>query len=213
MPKIPLKLLLALVLYLNLSALAADVYIGNQPYQGRVIGTGSGIEFVLSELAEALRFEIEELEEGWAIEGMQVATKFYEGLVWVELSALPSELVHVVESPELNILDLYRVNIKRPGPVWTGEGTMVYFYAEWSPPCLAMENTIAALEQSSTFEVARLNIDHRDSPVFKKYAKLFEGDRIPFYVLLDSRGRKMETFSGIITYPALLDKLKAAFPD
>lgn len=215
MPKIPLTLSIALVLLLSLPSWAANIYIGNQPYQGRVTGTGSEIQFVLSELAEALSFEIEELEEGWALEGKQVATKLSEGLVWVELSALPSDLVRVVQSRELNTVDLYRVRSDGSDSkeVWTGNGTMVYFYAEWSYPCIAMENTIASLEQSSTLKVARLNIDQPNSPVFKRYVKLFEGDRIPFYVLLDSRGRKLDTFSGVITYPAILEKLKAAFPE
>src|SRR5690606_2391987 len=123
-----------LIFLLSLPVLAGNVYVGNQPYEGRVTGSGSETRFVLSELAEALSFEIEELEEGWALQGIPVATKLHEGSVWVELSALPSELVRVVRSIELNSLDLYKVSTtgSEPQQDWSGEGTMVYFYAEWS---------------------------------------------------------------------------------
>lgn len=204
---------LCLMLALTLPVWANNVYVGNKPYQGQVMGAGPGVLLVLSELGQALRMEVAQTEEGWTLGGVPVETKLEQNEVWVPIKSLPKDRVRVIVSSELNTVDIYASEIPGgPTDGWGADGTMVYFYADWSPACRAMENTIQALERASTIKVVRLNIHDTASPAYRKYTKMFEGDKIPFFVLLDKRGRKIESFSNFHNYNELLAKLKKAYP-
>ena len=208
-----LSSLLLMLLLLALPALANNVFVGNKPYEGEVYGTSSDVRFVLSELAEALSVEYEETESGWTLGGVSVPTLVDKDKVWVELDRLPEGLIRVVRNASLNTIDLYLMETVEDGPdgSWASGGTLVFFYADWSEACRAMEQTMAHIAQSRSLKVEFLNVDNPDSSVYKRYARRFEGDKIPFYLLLDTRGRKIDAFSGFLTYGELLDKLKESF--
>jgi thiol-disulfide isomerase/thioredoxin len=208
-----LFLLQALVL-LSQPTWAQDVFVGNQPYEGTVLGTGSDLRVTLNELAEALDFEVKQGDAGWLISGFPVKTVQENGKLWVKVEDVPEPLVRVVRSQALNVVDLYRNNNLQDTPptTWGLEGTLVYFYTDWSPPCIAMEGTLANLEKSRVIQVARLNIERPQSENYRKYVFRFRGDKIPFFVLVDKQGLTLDSFGGFITYPALLDRLKKNFP-
>lgn len=209
-----LRLLFLILFLMAIPALAHNVFVSNKPYQGQVLATASDIRFVLSELAEALNLEVEESEEGWILGGFPVSTLQERNKVWVQLKALPEELVRVVRNPELNTVDLFvQQSVEGEGSEepWGMGGTLVFFYADWSEACRAMEQTMAHVALSRTLKCEFLNIDYPKTPVYKKYAHRFEGDRIPFYLILDTRGRKIDSFSGFLTYTELLDKLRESF--
>ena len=204
----------SLILLLVAPALANSIFAGNQPYQGEVQGTVDDPRFELFELAEALDLEVEETEQGWLVEGEMVNVEDEGQRVWVDLSALPAEVVRVVRNKTLGTLDLFRAKTISDGPaeVWSGGGgTIVYFYADWSEACQAMEQTMNYLDESPAVTVAFLNIDLPDSPVYRKYVRLFEGDKIPYFVLLDTDGKTVDRFDEFKTYPEMLNKLKSAF--
>jgi len=207
------RTLLFMLLLLALPALANNVFVGNKVYEGEVYGTSDDVRFILSELAEALTLEYQETEGGWTLGGMPIPTLVEQNKVWVSLDSLPAELVRVVRNSELNTIDLYLMEAMEDGPSgsWGNGGTLVFYYADWSEPCRAMEQTMAHVRQSRSFTVEFLNVDYPDTPVYRKYAKRFEGDRIPFYLLLDKKGRKIDAFSGFLTYGELLEKLKDSF--
>jgi thiol-disulfide isomerase/thioredoxin len=201
------------ILVLAGPAVATDIFVGNKPYEGAVYGTASDVNFVLSELAEALGLDIEEVDDGWTLDGTSVPTTVYQNRIWISLSALPEDLVRVVRSEELNTIDLYlkeRAELEADVS-WANNGTIIFFYADWSEACQAMEQTMAYIAQSPTVKVEFLNIDYPSSDVYRRRVRLFDGGEIPFFVILDKRGRKIDSFSGFFTYAELLDKLKASF--
>lgn len=208
--------LLALVVVLAVPALANNVFVGNKPFKGQVVGTGSEVRFNFFDLAKALKYEIVEGEDGWTMAGYALATFEESGVIWVNLEDIPKELVRVVRSTELNTLDLYRVATLDSGPVedWAGaDGKLVYFYADWSPACHTMAPTIDVIERSRTIKLIRLNIDKPATRVYKRYVHHFEGNYIPFFAVLDSRGKKITFFSGFQSYSDIISKLKKAFPE
>lgn len=205
-------LLLGLVLVMLLPAWA-DIYVANRPYEGSVRGSYGDERVMLAEIAQALGLEIGQSDQGWTLGGSYAPTIEEDGEVWVSLSALPSEVVRTVEHRALGIIDLYRLgSTMSPETVdWGGKGTVVYFYADWSPACVAMENSISMLERATNIEVKRLNIDTPRSSIYRDHVRLFQGDEIPFYALIDENGRRITSFSGFFTYNELLEKVREAY--
>lgn len=209
-----LKLLsLLITLFCAGPAVATEVFVGNIPYDGTVYGTAAEFRFVLSELADALGVEVKEKSGQWLIDGRPVATIRSEGKVWVEMSAIPKELVRIVRNKELNTIDLYLVETVEAPPEedWANGGTMILFYADWSEACIAMEQTIAYIAESPSLKVEFLNIDYPNSSVYRNRVRLFQGNEIPYFVILDANGRRLDSFSGFFTYGELLDRLQEAF--
>ena len=193
--------------------MATEIFVGNTPYEGEVYGTASDVRFVLFELAEALGLEVEEGPDGWVMGGKPISTTVEKSKVWVNLSALPESLIRVVKSDELNTLDLYlmeTVEVDGDGG-WSKDGTLVVFYADWSEACRAMEQTLAYVAQSPSLNVEFLNVDNSNSDVYRRRVGLFEGEEIPFFVILDDKGRKLASFSGFFTYAEFLEKLEENF--
>lgn len=205
---------LALLLILALPAVADDVFVGNKPYKGATVGSGDGTRFVLQELAEALDVYAEKAESGWTIAGKPVKTTEEEGAIWVALSDLPAELFEVVVSKELGTIDLFlkREVMGEVEKTWSGDGTLVVFYASWSEACTDMDRTFMTLYQSPIIDLQIVDVDFPKEEAYKKYTRrYFEGDRLPYFVVLDSRGRKIHSFDSFHTYTALLEELKKAF--
>lgn len=190
--------------------------MGNEPFEGQVVGAGEGIQVDLLELAQALRVGVEERDGlGWTLAGRPVPTEERGGTIWIELSDLPRDVVRVLYSEPLNIVDLYRnKNIKeeRKG-IWGLEGTLVYFYLPWSPACIAMEPTIQNLEGSRLIEVVRLNIHEPASDAYQNYVHFFEGNKIPYFVLLGPNGLLRDKFNEFQTYPKLIERVKKNFDE
>ena len=194
-------------------ALASGVFVGNEPYEGTVYGTGSEVRVVLKELAEAVGIEAKEADGGWTFGGQSVPTTEEENKVWVNISSLPKKLIKVVRNEAIGTIDLYVLETVQEGPEedWAKGGSLVFFYADWSEACIAMEQTMAYIASSPSLQVEFLNIDHPNSDVYRRYVRQFEGEEIPFFLILDSRGRKIDAFSGFFTYAELLDKLQNSF--
>jgi thiol-disulfide isomerase/thioredoxin len=206
-------LTLLILFGLCIPTLANNVFVGNEAYEGSVYGTASDVRFVLLELAEALGTEAVEGDDGWTLGGLPVETTIMENKVWINLVELPEELIRVVRSEEMNMIDLFLLDTVEVGEDdgWGNGGTLVFFYADWSEACRAMEQTMAHVAQSRSFQVEFLNIDYPTSDVYRRRVRHFKGDEIPFFLILDSRGRKIDSFPGFFTYAELLEKLKASF--
>ncbi len=198
---------------LILAASADEVFVSNQPFAGQVLGTGSKTRLKLDDLASALESVADRGEDGWTIDGFPVETTQENGVVWVEVGALPEGLVRVIRSDELETLDIYKVEQTSAfiDEDWGGQGTLVCFYGAWSPACRAMNNTLAVLAQSRTLELRILDIDRPGTPEFREYARYFSGNKIPYFVVIDDQGRKLHSFAGLTSYGDTLKEIKAAF--
>lgn len=202
---------LLLALLLPMAANADDVYVSNKPYKGRMYGLGDEIRFSIKDLAEALEVQTVQTPEGWFFQGVAVPTVEEQGTIWINLSDLPSNVVRVVRNQEFKSLDLYRSKggkVVSQGDEWGADGTLVYFMASWSPACKAMKPTMSSLEQSRRIRVAYVDVEESSSAAFRDYAYLFEGDKVPLFVILDGAGRKLDSFFGFQTYSELLDRIE-----
>ena len=214
-PKL-LLYILAILLSTGFSPVwATDVFVGNQVFEGPVVGAGKQVSLGLAALAEALELEVVQGEDGWTLAGKKIDTRTADGTVWVDIGDLPKELIRIVYSKELNTLDLYKQkvvssSIEEP---WSGEGTLVFFYGDWSAECRAMYSTVMNLKQSRTLKVELLDVDVPKAKVFRKYIRHFKGNGLPYFVVLDKRGRKIHSFVGVHSYPAVIEELKKAFAE
>lgn len=206
------NLLLSGLLVLMFSPLAGwadNVFISNKPYKGQLYGVGNDIRFPIEEIARALGLRVDQTPEGWFLAGSRINTTEELGVVWVRLDALPNDRVRVVRNKEFNTVDLYRVGSKgdfQP-KTWGGEATLVFFGASWDPHTSSMLSTISELERSQSVRVVYVDVENNRSASFREFAYLFEGDKIPFFVLLDGDGVKLHSFFGHQTYNGLMSIL------
>lgn len=207
-------LLLILGLGLCLPAPAQELFVRNRPFKGPTVGLGSELSLSLPDLAEALEVSLEEGEQGWILGGEPIKTRTDGGQVWVRLEDLPQNLVQIERSQALGTLDIYlrEATQSTSGDDWGSDSTLVYFYAPaWCPVSQAMRGTFDQFQRSRRIRMVPIDIDQPKSRNFKKYVRLFEGDRIPYYVLLNREGRKVHAFSGFKTYKQLLEELQPFF--
>jgi hypothetical protein len=206
-------LLALLLVSLFSSARADDVFLGNKPFKGQVYGVGSDIRVSLQDLAGALGVTAEQTSQGWQLAGKPVKVVEDHGAVWIGLDDIPPELVRVVRNKEFGTIDMFKVagGQSTSAPVkgsWGGDGVLVFFGASWDPHTAEMRNTISQLEQSRVVDVAYVDVENMETPAYKEYAYLFEGNKVPYFVLLDGEGRKLHSFTGFQTYSEMLAILK-----
>ncbi len=203
--------LLLLALTFPLAAGADEVFVSNKPFTGRMYGLGDDIRFSIKDLADSLEVRAVQTPEGWFLHGVAVPTVEQQGVVWVNLADLPEKIVRVVRNREFKSLDIYRskeAGVAGQSRDWGGDGTLVFFGASWCPTCKAMKPTMAQFEQSRRIRVAYVDVEESASAAFKDFAFLFEGDKIPYFVILDGSGRKVDSFFGFQTYSELLTRVE-----
>lgn len=203
-------LLLLAAFWLLVTTVAAEqIFVANQPFKGRVVGVGSEIKISLADLAKAMSLRTEQSPAGWTLGGYTVPVSEEDGAVWIRLEQLPRELVRVVVNKEFKTIDLYRAAGEGSDRgVWGGEGILVVFGTTWCPVTKAMQPTLEDLSRSPVVEVVQVDVEAPKSPNFRDYVGYFEGDKVPFYVIFDSSGRKLHSFFGFKTYQEMVSTLE-----
>lgn len=192
------------------SAASADqIYVSNKAFKGRVFGVGSEIRLALPDLAKALNYRIEHSDVGWMLSGQAVKVTEESQVVWIRLDDLPSNLVRVVVNKDFRTIDLYRVMEDEP-PVaaWGGEGTLLVFGTSWCPATKAMKSVLGNLESSNIVHLVYVDIEAPKSMNFRDYIGHFRGDKVPYYVILNSSGKPLHSFFGLVTYQELMTTLQ-----
>jgi hypothetical protein len=210
MRKVLLSCLTAILtlLFLVSPALADDVFVSNKAFKGRIYGVGSDIRFSLIDLGQALDLPTRQTPEGWLMANHKVNTSEEHGVVWVGLDDLPTELVRVVRNREFGTIDIYRADGSGTAEHWGGDGTLVFFGASWCPTTSAMRATMDEIDRSKVIHVVYVDVEDMKSASYREYAYLFAGDKIPFYVLLDSQGKRLHSFFGFQSYSDMLAVLR-----
>lgn len=197
---------LLLFLLMPTAGWADNIFISNKPYKGQLYGVGNDIRFPIQEIAKALEIRVGQTSEGWFLGGSKVNVIEELGVTWIKLDELPANRVKVVRNMDFGTIDLYRIGDKEASNhgSWGGEGTLVFFGASWDPHSSSMLSTISELERSQVVRVVYVDIEDSRSPAFRNYAYLFEGDKIPYFVLLNGDGVKIHSFFGFQTYSGLM---------
>ncbi len=202
-------LLLATFLVLVTAVAAEQIFVANQPFKGRVMGVGSEIKISLNDLAKAMSLRAEQSSAGWTLGGHTIPVSEDGGIVWARLDQLPPELVRVVVNKEFKTIDLYRAAGEGSNRgVWGGEGILVVFGTSWCPATQAMQPTLEDLSKSPVVEVVQVDLEAPKSPSFRDYAGYFEGDKVPYYVILDNSGYRLHSFFGFMTYQEMVSILE-----
>ena len=67
---------------------------------------------------------------------------------------------------------------------------------------------LAQFESEQKVPVISVDIDHKDSKLFKQYGKYYPGGGIPHAVVLDQSDKVVSEIGGYMPYPDLLQKFK-----
>ena len=199
-----------LLLFIAPSAWADDIFVANKPYKGQIYGIGADVRFSLDDLAKALSIPVNQTPEGWFLGSRKVEVHEEHGVVWVSLDDLPTDLIRVVRNKEFATIDIYRVEGASTDPAqesWAGGG-LIFYGANWDPHTKSMLSTIAEIEKSKIVQVFYVDVEDSSSPAYRQFAYLFEGNKIPFFVVLDHTGRKVHSFYGFQTYNQMLNILR-----
>lgn len=205
-------LLAALLLFLVApSAWGDEIFVGNKPFKGQSYGVGADVLFSLADLAKALDLPAHSTPDGWFLGPSKVQIHEEHGVVWIKLDDLPTDLVRVVRNKEFGTIDLYKVEgaaAASSGGSWPG-GALIFFGASWDPHTQSMMTTMDEIERSKIVQVVYVDVEDMESPAYQEFDYLFEGDKIPYFVILDESGRKVHSFFGFQTYAEMLATLKA----
>lgn len=190
------------------ASLADDVFVGNKPFKGQTYGVGTEVRFALADLAQALNYEAIQKPDGWYLGPMKVEVSENQGVMWIDLEDLPAELVRVVRNKDFGSIDLYRVETKGAAQTtWGGDSTLIVFGANWCPTTAAMRSTVAEIESSKMVHVVYVDVENMQSPAYQEYDYLFEGNKVPYFVILDDKGKKLHSFTGFHTYTEMRSTL------
>lgn len=204
-------LILSIVFIVGLSSVASadQIYVSNKAFKGRVFGVGSEIRLALPDLAKALNYRVEHNDVGWMLSGRPISVTEESQVVWVRLEDLPKDLVRVVLNKDFRTIDLYRVMDDGPlEAAWGGEGTLLVFGTSWCPATKSMKSVLSNLESSNVVHVVDIDIEAPKSMNFRDYIGYFEGNKVPFFVLLDNTGNPLHSFFGAVTYQELMATLQ-----
>ncbi len=194
-------LLVGLLCWALLSpAFADNLFVGNRPYKGKVYGVGDDLKFSLQDLGKALGVTVMETSEGWFLGGQLVQVSLEQGVTWIDLKSLPTSVVKVVRNKQMGTLDIYRAEGNADGSLtgsWGRAGTLVLFGAQRDSLTQQMLSTVKELDSSKLVHVVFVDVEDERKSAYTEYDYLFQGNRVPYVVLLGSDGAKRHSFVGV----------------
>lgn len=217
------KLLVSCLLLAGLgSAARADkLYVRNRAYEGYVIGTLanlSAVEVDARDMSRALGYNLDEVEGNWVIrpQGSKStpnlnpgARKLYAGgkeihyradgdRKLVILAELASALGgRVLRHPELGTIDFDVVSQQKEEVGFDPKQYHLLFYgADWAPASKLFKPVVVEVDLRKLVRVIYIDCTQPRSPNYKNFIRYFNGDKIPYTVLLGPKGKVLKTWTG-----------------
>ncbi len=203
------------------AAWADKLYVRNRPYHGYVIGTLdnlSALEVDVRDMARALGYDLDEVEGNWVIrpggtkENPSSLThggqKLYAGQreipyrvdvdhKLVKLADLASALgARVLRHPELGTLDFDVVKGHQELGYDPKQFHLIYYGADWAPAAKLFKPVVVEFDLKQIVPVIYVDCTQPRSGVYKNFIRYFNGDKIPYTVLLGPNGKVVKTWTG-----------------
>ncbi|MBN9416235.1 MAG: hypothetical protein J0I12_12405 [Candidatus Eremiobacteraeota bacterium] len=216
------KLLVSCLLLASASAAWADrLYVRNRPFEGYVIGTLdnlSALEVDARDFARALGYNLDEVDGNWVLRSPNDksapaltagAHKLYAGgheLAYradvdrklVKLADLAQALGgRVVRHSELGTVDFDLINgYKEEIGFDPKQFHLIYYGADWAPAAKLFKPVVVEFDLKKLVPVIYVDCMQPRSPVYKNFIRYFNGDKIPYVVLLGPNGKVAKTWTG-----------------
>lgn len=216
------KLLVSCLLLSSFSAAWADkLYVRNRPYEGYVIGTLdnlSALEVDARDFARALGHNLDEVDGNWVwrVQGdksvpqmVAGAHKLYAGgrevpfrvdvdRKLVKLADLAQALGgRVQRHTELGTVDFDLMkDFKEEVGFDSSQYHLIYYGADWAPAAKLFKPVVVEFDLKKLVPVIYVDCMQPRSPVYKNFIRYFNGDKIPYVVLLGPKGKVVKTWTG-----------------
>lgn len=216
------KLLVSCLLLASVSSAWADrLYVRNRPFEGYVIGTLdnlSALEVDARDFARALGYNLDEVEGNWVLRSQSDkgaptltpgAHKLYAGgheiafradvdRKLVKLADLAQALGgRVVRHSELGTVDFDLINgYKEEVGFDPKQFHLIYYGADWAPAAKMFKPVVVEFDLKKLVPVIYVDCMQPRSPVYKNFIRYFNGDKIPYVVLLGPNGKVAKTWTG-----------------
>ena len=217
------KLLVSCLLLAGLgsAAWADKLYVRNRPYEGYVIGTLdnlSAVEVDARDISRALGYDLDEVDGNWVIRpqgnknapsltpgsrklyasGKEVHYRVEGERKLVILSDLASALgARVMRHPELGTIDFDLVSQQKEEVGFDPKQYHLLFYgADWAPAYKLFKPVVVEVDLRKLVRVIYIDTNQPRSAAYKNFIRYFNGDKIPYTVLLGPKGKVLKTWTG-----------------
>lgn len=216
------KLLVSCLLLATISAAWADkLYVRNRAYEGYVIGTLdnlSAVEVDARDFAKALGYDLDEVDGNWLFRpqgnkeapaltpgahklyagGSEVAYRVEADRKLVKLAELARALGgRVMRHSELGTIDFDVVQgHKQETGFDPKQFHLIYYGADWAPAAKLFKPVVVEFDLKQIVPVIYVDCMQPRAPVYKNFIRYFNGDKIPYVVLLGPNGKVVKTWTG-----------------
>ncbi|MFN8608266.1 MAG: hypothetical protein U0931_12090 [Vulcanimicrobiota bacterium] len=202
------------------AAWADKLYVRNRPFQGYVIGTLdnlSALEVDVRDMAKALGYDLDEVDGNWVLRpgdskntpGMtHGARKLYVGdrevpfrldvdRKLVKLADLAEALgARVMRHPELGTIDFDVIKGLQEIGYDPKQFHLIYYGADWAPAAKLFKPVVVEFDLKQIVPVIYVDCTQPRSTPYKNFIRYFNGDKIPYTVLLGPNGKVLKTWTG-----------------
>ena len=214
-----LKHCLIWLLLLSSAAFADKLYVRNKIYEGYLTGSVrdmSSLEVDVQELSQALSYTLDEVDGNWL---MRVKTdedvpdmvshgkKLYVGTTEVAYrvdgnrklihladvaSALGGRLVRHAEvgTIDFNLIPKAQVGFDPK------KYHLLFYGADWAPASKLFKPVVVQVDLREILPVIYIDCTQPRSANYKNFIRYFNGDKIPYTVLLAPKGKVLKTWTG-----------------
>lgn len=210
-----------LLFTLGSSAWADRLFVRNRPFNGYTLGTANpaSIEVDLGDLCKALEVKLEEVEGRWVVrrnsqdplpkfdstpgslyvQGHRVAYRVDSGHRLVKLSEFSQAIGgKLSRHPEAGTIDLNLgvAKVNTAGDYKIDKHRLVYYGADWAPACKMFLPVVAEFDRKGIVPVAYVDCKQPRSANYRNFIRYFNGNKIPYAVLLSPENRVVKTWTG-----------------
>jgi len=210
-----------LLLMLASSAWGDRLFVRNRPFSGYVLGTANpaSIEVDLGDLCKALEVKLEEVEGHWVVRrnpsdplpkfdqnpgslyvnGQPVKYRVDSGHRLVKLSEFSQAIGgKLARHPEAGTIDLNLgvAKVNTAGAYKIDKHRLVYYGADWAPACKMFLPVVVEFDHKQIIPVAYVDCKQPRSANYRNFIRYFNGNRIPYTVLLSPENRVVKTWTG-----------------
>ena len=203
------------------SAVWADhLYVRNKRFSGYLTGSVnklSSLEVDINEFSRALGYSLEEVDGNWVMRAKpsdplpsltSQAKKLYVlGQEVRYRSEAEHKLVHLAElavalngrlvhHPEVGTIDFNLLPRSSDVGFDAKKFHLIFYGASWAPASKLFRPVIIEFDLRGIIPVIYVDCTQPRSPNYKNFIRYFNGDKIPYTVLVSPAGRVIKTWTG-----------------